>query len=206
MICGIDEAGRGPLAGPVYVAAVVLGADGRSIDGITDSKKLSEAKRAALALAIKSKARAWSVVAIDEATIDSINILQATLLGMQRAYDALWWQPTDVGAVTEIIIDGTQTPRGLSEIAARASISIEARAKADFTVQEVGAASILAKTARDAFMIEAAQRFPEYGFERHKGYGTKDHLAAIERYGPCPLHRRSFAPIAQYSLFTKSSD
>jgi ribonuclease HII len=206
MICGIDEAGRGPLAGPVYVAAVVLGADGRSIDGITDSKKLSEAKRAALALAIKSKARAWSVVAIDEATIDSINILQATLLGMQRAYDALRWQPTDVGTVTEIIIDGTQTPRGLSEIAARASISIEARAKADFTVQEVGAASILAKTARDAFMIEAASRFPEYGFERHKGYGTKEHLAAIERFGPCPLHRRSFAPIAQYSLFTKSSD
>lgn len=205
MICGIDEAGRGPLAGPVYVAAVVLGEAGSAIRGINDSKKLSAAKRSELAAMIQAQADAWSIIAIDEQTIDSINILQATLLGMQRAYESLIWRSGDVRAVTSVIVDGTQLPKPLVRSAVAAGISIEARPKADATVIEVGAASILAKTARDQFMMEAAEKYPQYGFEQHKGYGTRAHMEAIERFGPCPLHRRSFAPISQYSLFTSSS-
>lgn len=154
---------------------------------------------------IQAQADAWSIVAIDEQTIDSINILQATLLGMQRAYESLVWKSGVARAVTRVIVDGTQLPKALVRSAVAAETSIEARPKADATVIEVGAASILAKTARDQFMMEVAEMYPQYGFEQHKGYGTRAHIEAIERFGPCPLHRRSFAPISQYSLFTSSS-
>lgn len=200
MLCGIDEAGRGPLAGPVYVAAVVLGERGRAIDGINDSKKLTEKRRDELALRIKREALAWSIIAIDERTIDTINILQATLLGMQRAFDALAWRESSNARVAEIVIDGTQLPRSLVTQCATQGIALRAEPKADGNVLEVGAASILAKTARDQHMIDMDARFPHYGFAKHKGYGTAAHLAAIRAHGPCEIHRRSFAPIAQYSL------
>jgi ribonuclease HII len=196
MRCGIDEAGRGPLAGPVYVAAVVLGEQGLCISGIDDSKKLSETMRDALAIEIKAKALAWTIVAIDVETIDRINILQATLRGMHESFLKL----DCVNAVREIVIDGTQLPGELRSYAKQNDIRLEARPKADATVKEVGAASILAKTARDSFMVKMDATYPNYGFARHKGYGTPQHLDAIRRHGPCELHRKSFSPIAQYSL------
>jgi ribonuclease HII len=196
MRCGIDEAGRGPLAGPVYVAAVVLGARAASIRGIDDSKKLSERARNALELEIKEKAFAWSVVAIDRETIDRINILQATLSGMHEAFTRL----ACIDAVTDIVVDGTQLPKSLAVWARERNIALQALPRADALVKEVGAASILAKTARDAFMLEMDAKFPHYGFAQHKGYGTPQHLTALREHGPCELHRRSFAPIAQRSL------
>jgi ribonuclease HII len=196
MLCGIDEAGRGPLAGPVYAAAVVLGPSGLTIAGIDDSKKLSERARDELAIEIKAKALAWAVIAIDAQTIDRINILQATLRGMHQAFDAL----ECADSVTEIVIDGTQLPKLLVERARTRRFALRALPKADATVKEVGAASILAKTARDAYMVEMHAKFPVYGFAQHKGYGTAQHLEAIRMHGPCELHRKSFAPIAQYSL------
>ncbi|MGL4230563.1 MAG: ribonuclease HII [Casimicrobium sp.] len=196
MRCGIDEAGRGPLAGPVYAAAVVLGARGLAIKGIDDSKKLSEASRDALALEIKENALAWSITAIDANTIDCINILQATLKGMHEAFNALHARDE----VREIVIDGTQLPKALVAWCKTQSIALRALPKADATVKEVGAASILAKTARDEFMIAMDSKFPGYGFAQHKGYGTQQHMDAIARLGPCELHRKTFAPIAQYSL------
>lgn len=196
MRCGIDEAGRGPLAGPVYVAAVVLGERGLAICGIDDSKKLSEAARNDLAVEIKERALAWSVVAVDRHTIDRVNILQATLSGMHDAFLRL----ECITTVSDIVIDGTQLPKALVHWVREKHVSLSALPKADSLVKEVGAASILAKTARDAFMIEMDARFPQYGFAQHKGYGTPQHLAALREHGPCELHRRSFAPVAQYSL------
>jgi ribonuclease HII len=196
MKCGIDEAGRGPLAGPVYAAAVVLGERGATIRGIDDSKKLSESARDALAIEIKGKALAWAVVAIDATTIDRINILQATLKGMHESFVQL----SCVDQVREVVIDGTQLPKLLIAWTKSRGVALQALPKADALVKEVGAASILAKTARDEFMIAMDAKFPGYGFAQHKGYGTPQHLAAIERLGPCELHRKSFAPIAQYSL------
>jgi ribonuclease HII len=196
MRCGIDEAGRGPLAGPVYAAAVVLGERGRAIRGIDDSKKLSESSRDALAAEIKTHALAWAVVAIDASTIDRVNILQATLKGMNESF----LQLACVESVREIVIDGTQLPKPLVAWAKARSVSLNALPKADATVKEVGAASILAKTARDEFMVAMDAKFPGYGFAQHKGYGTPQHLAAITKLGPCELHRKTFAPIAQYSL------
>ncbi len=200
MICGIDEAGRGPLAGPVYAAAVILGERGLSIKGIDDSKKLSQGKREALALEIKEKAFAWSVIAIDANIIDQINILQATLQGMHSAFMTLAAQKAKRTAIREIVIDGTQLPKALVAWCGAHAIRLEALPKADATVKEVGAASILAKTARDEFMIAMDARYPGYGFAQHKGYGTAQHLQAIATLGPCELHRKTFAPIAQYSL------
>lgn len=200
MLCGIDEAGRGPLAGPVYVAAVVLGDRGRAIAGINDSKKLSEKKRDELALRIKSEALAWSIVAVDELTIDSINILQATLRGMHLAYDQLRWQHAHPARIEEVVIDGTQLPRALITRCEVEQTRLVALPKADGNFLEVGAASILAKTARDHHMLEMDLRFPGYGFAKHKGYGTAEHMNAIARLGPCAIHRKSFAPIAQYTL------
>jgi ribonuclease HII len=153
-------------------------------------------KRDALAVQIKEKALAWSIVAIDAGVVDRLNILQATLKGMYEAYAQLKEQ----AAVTEIVIDGTQLPKPLIAWCKSRSIAIQALAKADATVREVSAASILAKTERDRFMIEMDARFPGYGFAQHKGYGTAQHMEAIARLGPCELHRKSFAPIAQYSL------
>jgi ribonuclease HII len=194
LVCGIDEAGRGPLAGPVYAAAVVLGEEGRRIVGINDSKKLSEGKRTELAVEIKKRALAWSVVAIDVATVDRVNILQATLLGMFQAVEKL-----NV-SFEHVLIDGTQTPLALRQWCAVHDVTLEAKPKADATVIEVGAASILAKTERDAYMQALEVDFPQYGFAKHKGYGTAAHLAAIQRHGPCVHHRKSFAPIARFSF------
>lgn len=179
-VCGVDEAGRGPLAGPVYAAAVILD-PARPIVGLDDSKKLSERRREALALEIHEKALAWSVAFASVGEIDSINILQATMLAMQRAVAGL--QP----AATLALIDGNRCPS--LEIPSRAIIGGDALEPA------ISAASILAKTARDAEMRLIHAAYPQYGLDQHKGYGTAKHLAALAAHGPAPFHRRSFAPV-----------
>jgi len=182
LTAGVDEAGRGPLAGPVVAAAVILDPR-RPIAGLRDSKLLSAAARAGLADDIRACAIAWAVAQADVAEIDELNILQATLLAMRRAVEALAVVPA------EALIDGNRCP----ELAMRARAIV----RGDRTVPAISAASILAKTARDALLVDLDARYPAYGFARHKGYGTPLHLAALERYGPCPAHRRSFAPVAQ---------
>ena len=179
-IAGVDEAGRGPLAGDVYAAAVILD-DNKPIDGLTDSKKLSARQRDALALQIREHAIAWSVARADVSEIDQLNILQATMLAMQRAVAGLSVTPT------EVLIDGNRVP--VLSIPARAII------KGDLTEASISAASILAKTARDASLEVLHAQYPEYAFDQHKGYGTALHLSRLEAHGPCPAHRRSFAPV-----------
>lgn len=176
-ICGIDEAGRGPLAGPVYAAAVILPID-LEIDGLNDSKKLSEKKREALFDIICEKAISYSIGIATEEEIDEINILNATFLAMRRAVDGLHIKPDYA------LIDGNQHP-GLS-------IADETVVKGDGKSMSIAAASILAKVSRDRFMLEIAQKYPEYCFEKHKGYGTKLHYEMIEKYGVSPVHRKSF--------------
>jgi len=176
LIAGIDEAGRGPLAGPVYAAAVILD-PARPIEGLRDSKLLAPAARAL----------AWAVASCDVAEIDALNILHATLLAMRRAFDALGVIPG------EVLIDGDRMP-DFGGCAARAIV------KGDRRVPVISAASILAKTARDARLDELDREFPLYGFAQHKGYATAEHLAALNRHGPCPEHRRSFAPVLQPSF------
>lgn len=193
--CGIDEAGRGPLAGPVYAAAVVLGASGADIVGIDDSKRLTAAKRDRLALEIKAHAAAWAIASASAEEVDRLNILQATMLAMFRAVSQL---PEPL--IGRIVIDGTQIPRQLKPWASERGFVVVAQPRADAEVREVGAASILAKTARDAYMLEVHARFPAYGFAAHKGYGTAVHIAALAEHGPCVEHRRSFAPVAQSRL------
>ena len=197
-LCGIDEAGRGPLAGPVYAAAVVLGEKGRKITGLGDSKKLSAARRDALALLIKAQAQTWAIASATAIEVDQLNILQATMLAMFRAVEQL--TETDASMSRHIVIDGTQIPRSLKLWAASRNITLIAQPRADADVQEVSAASILAKTARDAHMLDVHLRFPRYGFAAHKGYGTAAHMTALNQHGPCDEHRRSFAPVAQWSL------
>ena len=192
-LCGIDEAGRGPLAGPVFAAAVVLGALGNEIVGIDDSKKLTEKKRDALALQIKQRAVSWAIASATAEEVDRLNILQATMLAMFRAVSQL-----RVDMLQKIIIDGTQIPRDLKPWAVTRGIAVVAQPRADAEVREVGAASILAKTARDAYMLDVHAKFPRYGFAAHKGYGTALHMAALGEHGPCVEHRRSFAPVAQW--------
>ncbi len=182
---GVDEAGRGPLAGPVYAAAVILD-PGRRIKGLKDSKVLSRERREALALEVRDKAIAWAVASADVGEIDTLNILRASLLAMKRAVEALSVQPV------ECIVDGNQCPA--------LACPVYAIVKGDRDVASISAASILAKTARDALLIELDVVYPHYGFAQNKGYGTAEHLAALDRYGPCPIHRRSFAPVAQISL------
>lgn len=185
--CGVDEAGRGPLAGPVVAAAVILDPE-RPIAGLADSKKLSATRREKLAIEIRAKALAWHVAEATVEEIDDLNILQATLLAMQRAVGGLALRPA------EALIDGNHCPR--LDLPARAIIG------GDATVAAISAASILAKTVRDAGMLELDTRFPEYGFARHKGYGTAAHLAALRAHGPSSAHRRSFAPVReQLALF-----
>lgn len=179
-VCGVDEAGRGPIAGPVYAAAVVL-EPGRRIPGIADSKALEPARREELAHAIRERALAWAVAWASVEEIDRINILQATLLAMRRAVEALAFVPD------EAWIDGDRCP-GLA-CAARPVIGGDAR------VRPISAASILAKTARDAEMLRLHERYPRYGLDQHKGYATPEHLAALARHGACEIHRRSFAPV-----------
>jgi len=186
LIAGVDEAGRGPLAGPVYAAAVILD-PARPIAGLRDSKALSAGQRERLALEIRACSLAWAVAAADVAEIDSINILQATLVAMRRAVEGLDPAPA------QALIDGKQVPR----------IACPARSiiKGDRDVAAISAASILAKTARDALLTELHVLYPMYGFAQNKGYGTPQHLAALERYGPCPAHRRSFAPVSRMHMY-----
>lgn len=181
LVAGVDEAGRGPLAGPVFAAAVILD-PGRPIEGLADSKKLSARKRETLADLIRARALAWAVAQADVPTIDSLNILQATLQAMREACEALKVIP-DL-----ILIDGNRLPRHLPG-PARTVIGGDALEPA------ISAASILAKTARDAYCLELHGRYPEYAFDQHKGYGTALHLARLAQFGPCPAHRRSFAPV-----------
>lgn len=183
---GVDEAGRGPLCGPVYAAAVILD-PARPIEGLNDSKKLSEKKREALAPVIRERALAWSVGIATVEEIDRLNILQATFLAMKRAVEGLAITPD------EVLIDGNRVPPGLS-LAARAIVG------GDATEASISAASILAKTGRDHAMMALAEQYPQYGIARHKGYPTAEHLAALRTYGPSPIHRRSFAPVAQSAL------
>lgn len=180
LIGGVDEAGRGPLAGPVFAACVVLDAAYR-IDGLADSKKLSEKKRDELAIAIKKYAKAWAVASASVLEIDQLNVLQASLLAMKRAVESLPFTPDMV------FVDGNQSPR--------LKCSIRTIIKGDSLIPEISAASILAKTSRDAEMQRLHQCFPLYGFDQHKGYPTKKHLAALHRHGVSEIHRQSFAPI-----------
>jgi len=181
LIAGVDEAGRGPLAGPVVAAAVILDPN-RPIDGLTDSKRLSPARRERLAVVIRRQALAWGVASASVAEIDQHNILQATLLAMQRAVAALSPAPS------EVWVDGNRAP--VWSWATRCIVG------GDLTVAAISAASILAKTVRDAQMTDLARQWPAYGFDRHAGYGTPAHLQALRTHGPCPEHRRSFAPVA----------
>jgi ribonuclease HII len=185
-IAGVDEAGRGPLAGPLVVAAVILD-PARPISGLADSKTLTPARRTTLAACIRERARAVSVITISVAEIDQHNVLHATLLGMTRAIAAL--APTPELA----LIDGDRLPRDLP-CPARAIIG------GDATEPAISAASILAKVTRDRLLDELDDRYPGYGFAKHKGYATAEHLAALARLGPCPAHRKSFAPVRQCAL------
>jgi len=181
LVAGVDEAGRGPLAGPVVVAAVILRA-GHALDGLDDSKRLSEARREALYPQILEAALAWRVEFVDTAEIDALNILQATLAGMCRALRAL--SP----AAQLARIDGNQLPRDLP-------CPAEALVGGDGLEPAIMAASILAKVSRDRAMRELHLEYPQYGFDRHKGYPSREHLAALQAHGPCPQHRRSFRPV-----------
>lgn len=194
LLCGVDEAGRGPLAGPVFAAAVVLGPTAE-INGIADSKKLSAARRDALAPLIREQAQAWAIASASVTEIDSMNILQATMLAMFRAVSQL-----PPACLRRIVIDGTTVPRDLLPWAQQRGVVVVAQARADADVREVGAASILAKTARDAYMLDVHARYPQYAFDQHKGYGTTAHMVALGAHGPCPEHRHSFAPVAQWQL------
>jgi len=180
-LCGVDEAGRGPLAGCVYAAAVILD-PACPVEGLADSKVLPEARRDALAVAIRGNALAWAVAFATPGEIDEINILQASLLAMSRAIASLGVDPEQVA------VDGLHVPPGV-EVPCRAIV------KGDRLVPAISAASILAKTARDAQMVEMESRYPGYGFAKHKGYPTPEHLEALSRLGPCEIHRRSFAPV-----------
>lgn len=178
IVCGVDEAGRGPLAGPVYAAAVILPVD-LEIEGLNDSKKLSEKKREQLFDIIKEKAVAYSIGFADEKEIDEINILNATFLAMKRAVDGLSVKPDYA------LIDGNRYPKigGVTE---------EIVIKGDAKSMSVAAASVLAKVSRDRYMLEMARLYPEYCFEKHKGYGTKLHYEKINEFGVSPIHRKTF--------------
>lgn len=182
LVCGIDEAGRGPLAGPVVAAAVILD-PARPIIGLNDSKKLSEKKRDALAIEIREKALAWAVAEATVEEIDSINILHATMLAMQRAVAGLSIRPE------RAMVDGNRCPK--------LAIPAEAVIQGDGKIASIAAASILAKTVRDAGMLALHRTYPQYGFDRHMGYPTAAHFAALEAHGASPVHRRSFGPVAR---------
>ena len=187
LVAGVDEAGRGPLAGPVVVAAVVFDPGRPRINGLDDSKALRAGRRDELFERIVERALAWQVVSIDAGEIDRINIYQATLLGMRRAIEAV----THVAGMARI--DGNAIPPGLP-CAAEAWVGGDARDRS------IMAASILAKVSRDRAMLELHAQYPEYGFDAHKGYGTPAHLAALRAHGPCPQHRRSFAPVREAGI------
>ncbi|HUW75856.1 MAG TPA: ribonuclease HII [Gallionella sp.] len=182
LVCGVDEAGRGPLAGPVSAAAVILDPD-NPIAGLADSKKLSERQRDQLAPIIRERALAWAVAYADVGEIDRLNILQATLLAMRRAVLALGIRPQ------QVLVDGLYCPdTGIPSVAI---------VKGDSKVAAISAASILAKTARDALMLELHETYPNYGFAAHKGYPTAAHLAALREHGVSIVHRKSFRPVRE---------
>ena len=185
LVCGVDEAGRGPLAGPVVAAAVILD-PANPVEGLNDSKKLSAKRRELLAIEIRAKALAWSVAEATVEEIDAINILQASMLAMRRAVEGLVVKPV------RALIDGNRCPA----LACKA----EAIVGGDGKMESIAAASILAKTIRDAGMRELHVAYPHYGFDRHMGYPTAFHLQALRDYGASPVHRRSFAPVAQLVL------
>ncbi|MCC7080263.1 MAG: ribonuclease HII [Burkholderiales bacterium] len=188
IVCGVDEAGRGPLAGPVYAAAVVLGHCVRIRD-LADSKLLTAEARESVRACIERRAVAWAVASASVEEIDRMNVLQATLLAMRRAVQRLACTPT------QVLVDGLHCPA--------LDCPVRPVVRGDATVKEISAASILAKTSRDRYMVELDSVYPQYGFARHKGYSTPGHLAALRRYGACPHHRQSFAPVREvlYSLF-----
>lgn len=185
LICGVDEAGRGPLAGPVVAAAVILD-PANPVEGLNDSKKLSAKRREALAIEIRAKAVAWAVAEATVEEIDAINILQASMLAMQRAVAALDVRPV------RCLIDGNRCPT--------LEYGSEAIIGGDGKVESIAAASILAKTARDKSMRELHITYPQYGFDRHMGYPTPFHLQALREFGASPVHRRTFSPVAQLAL------
>lgn len=177
---GVDEAGRGPLAGAVYAAAVILD-PARPIVGLADSKVLNASRREQLAQLVREQALAWCIACASVQEIDRLNILKATLLAMQRAVDGLAVAPQLA------LVDGNQPPR--------LRCAVQTVVKGDQTVPAISAASILAKTARDADLMRLHALYPQYAFDRHKGYGTAEHLSLLRQHGPCPEHRRSFAPV-----------
>jgi len=185
LVCGVDEAGRGPLAGPVVAAAVILDPL-QPIEGLNDSKKLSAKRRETLAVAIRERALAWAVAEASVEEIDRINILQASFLAMRRAVESLSLQPE------KALIDGNRCPA--------LDCPTEAIVGGDGKVASIAAASILAKTVRDAGMLVLHADYPMYGFDRHMGYPTAFHLQALREHGPSPVHRRSYAPVAQLAL------
>jgi len=182
LLCGVDEAGRGPLAGPVYAAAVIL-APHSVFRGLTDSKRVPVERRLTLAVEIKAQAVAWAVASASVGEIDELNILRTSLLAMKRAVEALPVRPR------EVLVDGMHFPK--LDVPARAIV------RGDSSVAAISAASILAKVERDRLMMELHARYPQYGFDRHKGYPTPDHLAALREHGICEVHRRSFAPVRE---------
>jgi ribonuclease HII len=181
-IAGLDEAGRGPLAGPVVAAAVVL-PDGILIPGLTDSKQVPEQERERLFDIIRERAICYGMGVVDERTIDDVNILQATIIAMERALETLTLQPD------YLLIDALTLPR--------VSILQNPLIKGDCRSHSIAAASILAKVTRDRLMLELHEKFPQYNFQRHKGYGTREHLALLRKHGPCEAHRKTFHPVAQ---------
>ena len=186
-ICGVDEAGRGPLAGPVFAAAVILDCN-QPIDGLRDSKLLRHAKRVELAAIIKSRAKAWSIASASAREIESLNILGATMLAMQRAVYGLMINGAPF-TPDLALVDGNRRPS--------LPCALRTVIKGDALVPEISAASILAKTARDALLLQLDLQYPQYGFALHKGYPTAAHLAALFAHGPCPEHRQTFGPVAR---------
>ena len=185
LVCGVDEAGRGPLAGAVFAAAVILD-PAKPIQGLADSKKLSEKKRDALAIEIKTHALAWAVASSSVEEIDEINILQASLLAMKRAVETLGVVPN------EVLVDGLHCPK--------LPLPMRAIVQGDSKEASISAASILAKTARDADLYKLDKLYPEYGFAKHKGYPTPLHMQMLEQHGVLSIHRKSYAPVKKYSI------
>lgn len=179
-VAGVDEAGRGPLAGPVVTAAVILDPD-RPVEGLDDSKKLNESRREALFPLIQANALAWSVIEVSPAEIDQLNILNATLLGMKKAVESL--SP----AASLALVDGNRKPD--------LPCAVRTIVGGDGLEPAISAASILAKVTRDRLMVAMHGKYPEYGFDRHKGYPTAEHMCVLKEIGPCEIHRRSFAPV-----------
>ncbi len=187
MLAGVDEAGRGPLAGPVVAAAVVVD-PARPLDGVADSKTLQPKRREELARRIRQEARCWSIAWADPGEIDVLNILEASMLAMRRAIVGLRVKPRHVQ------VDGNRCPR-IAGIGV--SCTVEAIVRGDATVPAISAASILAKEFRDRLMHGLHSLYPSYGFDRHKGYPTREHVLALEKHGPCPVHRRTFRPVRE---------